>query len=74
MTIFVPILIICLNGNCEWMQAQTYFQSEEACRASLTKQKSHMLGLVKKAGKDQPELLEGTCVDVKIKSLTEKQA
>jgi hypothetical protein len=54
------------------MQAQTYFQSEEACRDSLTKQKSHMLGLVKKAGKDQPALLEGTCVDVKIKSLTEK--
>jgi len=72
MTIFVPILLICLNGTCNWMQAQTYYSSEQACKASLDRQKSHMLDLVKKSGRGVPDTLEGTCVDVTIKSLTEK--
>ena len=72
MTIFVPILLICLNGTCNWMQAQTYYSSEQACKASLDRQKSHMLELVKKSGQGVPETLEGTCVDVRIKSLSEK--
>ena len=72
MTIYVPILLICLNGTCNWMQAQTYYSSEQACKDSLARQKSHMLGLVKKSGQSAPETLEGTCVDVRIKSLSEK--
>jgi hypothetical protein len=74
MTIFIPVLIICLNGNCEFMQAQTYYTNEAQCRASLDMQKKHMRELVDQAGQGKLEHLEGTCIDadIKTKSRTEK--
>jgi hypothetical protein len=38
----------------------------------LEKQKQHMRNLVKEAGQGEASVLEGTCIDVKIKSKTEK--
>jgi len=37
--IFIPILVICMNGTCEFMQPDTYYTQEFQCRDSLEKQK-----------------------------------
>jgi hypothetical protein len=68
MNIFIPVLIICLNGNCEFMQAQTYYKDEAQCKASMDMQKQHMRNLIKKADKGEATVLEGTCIDANIKT------
>jgi hypothetical protein len=68
MTIFIPVLIICLNGNCEFMQGQRYYKNETQCTASVNMQKQHMLNLIKQADKGEAQVLEGTCIDINIKS------
>jgi len=69
--IFIPILFICVNNNCEFMQSTGHFRVEAQCRADLDKQKDHMRDLIKQSGQGEPKILEGTCVDAKIKSRTE---
>lgn len=71
MTIFIPVLFICMNGACEFMQAKVYYQTDEQCRVSLEKQKQHMRSLVKQSGQGEFDILEGTCVDAEVKSKTE---
>jgi hypothetical protein len=68
MTIFIPVLIICLNGNCEFMQSQTYYKNEAQCRASMDMQKQHMRNLIKEADNGEATVLEGTCIDADIKT------
>jgi len=68
MNIFIPVLIICLNGNCEFMQAQIYYKDEAQCKASMDMQKQHMRNLIKKADKGEATVLEGTCIDAEIKT------
>jgi hypothetical protein len=69
MTIFIPVLIICLNGNCEFMQGQTYYKNEAQCKASMNMQKQHMRNLIKEADRGAAEVLEGTCIDADIKTI-----
>jgi hypothetical protein len=69
--IFIPVLFICLNNNCEFMQSTGHFRAEAQCRADLDKQKQHMRNLIKEAKQGEAKILEGTCIDVKIKSRTE---
>ena len=68
MTIFIPVLIICLNGNCEFMQGKTYYKTETQCRASMEVQKQHMQNVIKQADKGEATVLEGTCIDANIKT------
>ena len=71
MTIFIPVLFICLNGNCEFMQGKTYYKNQTQCTASLDMQKQHMRNLVKQAEKQgtnsEITIMEGTCIDADIK-------
>ena len=73
MIIFIPVLVICINSTCEFMQTKTYYSSDAQCRAVLDVQKQHMIDLAEK-GKSKIEYIEGTCIDadVKTKSRTEK--
>ena len=66
-TIFIPLLFICINANCQFMQSTGYFKSEEQCLTDLDKQKQHLQDLVKQAGRGKIEMLESTCVDVDVK-------
>ena len=70
MTIFIPVLIICMNGTCEFMQAKTYYSSEAQCRASLYVQKQHMRNIAEQSQSGKIEHLEGTCIDADIKNKT----
>jgi hypothetical protein len=76
MIIFIPVIIICMNSTCEFMQAKTYYLNEAQCRASLDVQKQHMRNIAEQAGSSKIEHLEGTCIDadVKTRTRTEKDA
>jgi len=51
------------------MQEDTYYIDEDKCIISLDLLKDHMRNLVKDAGKDGAiQILEGTCVDARIKA------
>ena len=68
MTIFIPVLLICFNGSCEFMQAQSYYRTDQQCRAVLEMQKQHMRDLTKESDQGKIELLEGTCINAEIKT------
>ncbi len=72
--IFIPVLWICINANCEFMQSDGfYFTQEIKCIESLDKQKQRMRDLVKQAGQGTITVLEGTCVDAKIEIRIERK-
>jgi len=71
--IFIPVLFICMNGNCDFMQAQTHYTNETQCRASIDAQKIHMLKVAETANQGKYTVLEGTCINARI-SDPKKQA
>lgn len=66
--IFIPVLFMCLNGSCNFMQAQTHYKSEVQCRASIDTQKKVMIQNAEKSG-FPIETLEGTCINAKVDGL-----
>jgi hypothetical protein len=66
MEIFIPVLFICMNGNCDFMQAQTVYRNEAQCRASIDTQKTHMLEVAEQANQGKYTILEGTCINARI--------
>ena len=66
MEIFIPVLFICMNGNCDFMQAQTHYKSDAQCRASIDAQKIHMLKVAETANQGKYTVLEGTCINAHI--------
>lgn len=64
--IFIPVLFVCFNGNCNFMQAQTHYRSEEQCRASIDTQKIHMLEVAERANQGKLTTLEGTCINTRV--------
>ena len=67
MNIFIPVLWICINSNCEFMQADGFYFTQEAkCIESLEVQKQRMKDLVKQAGQGTITVLEGICADAVI--------
>jgi hypothetical protein len=72
--IFIPVLWICINAHCEFMQSDGfYFTQETKCMESLDIQKQRMRELVKQAGQGTITVLEGTCVDAKIEIRIERK-
>ena len=62
--IFVPVLFVCMNHNCEFMQAQNWYKSEQQCRAAVDAQKENLQKMALKGGQ-MVTLLEGTCIVLK---------
>jgi hypothetical protein len=72
--IFIPVLWICINAHCEFMQSDGfYFTQETKCMESLDIQKQRMRDLVKQAGQGTITVLESTCVDAKIEIRIERK-
>ena len=69
MLIFIPVLLICVNGtaNCEFMQAKTYYKTDAQCRAVLDAQKLHMRSLVLESKQASITILEGTCIEADVR-------
>jgi len=59
--IFIPVLFVCANGQCNFMQGQTYYTRESECRASIEAQKQNLLKISSKAV-TAITLIEGTCI------------
>ena len=53
MTIFIPVLYICLGLQCEFFQSEIYYVQEQKCSEEINKRKAES-----KATK-----IEGICVD-----------
>lgn len=66
--IFIPVLFMCLNDNCNFMQSQSVFKSEVQCRVSIDNQKIQMVKIANQAGTSKMTILEGTCINTKINS------
>lgn len=69
MTIFIPIIWICINGHCEFMQQNMYFMTDSECVESTNQQKKKLRDMAEEANGLVGEL-EGTCVNATIKRLT----
>jgi hypothetical protein len=63
MTIYIPVLWVCVALNCEFMQSTAYFKNEEQCKQSIEDQKTHMI----KLSKGTITQIEGTCISTKLK-------
>jgi hypothetical protein len=68
MTIFIPVLIICINAQCEFQQALTHYKTESQCRTVMTQQKTQMQTLTARAG--TTAVIEGTCISADVKTTT----
>ena len=60
--IFVPVLFICMNGHCEFLQAQTSYKAEVQCWESINKKKMRMLEMVEENDQGKISTLEGSCI------------
>ena len=62
--LYIPVLFVCMNGNCEFMQAQIWYKSEQQCRAAVDAQKENLQKMALK-GNSMVTLIEGTCITLK---------
>ena len=62
--IYIPILFVCMNGNCEFMQSNNYFTRESECRVAVESQKDNLRKMALK-GSAMITQLEGTCITLK---------
>lgn len=58
MTIYIPLLYICIALECEFFQSEIYTLDEKKCEQEITKQKIELI--------KQGRTVEAICVDVKI--------
>ena len=68
MLIFIPALIICVNSQCEFQQAQTYYLVERECREQIELQKT-LIEIIAATAKI-PTIVEGTCIRADVRLLT----
>lgn len=62
--LYIPVLFVCMNGNCEFMQSLTSYKSEQQCRAAVDAQKENLQKMALKGGQIVT-LIEGTCITLK---------
>jgi hypothetical protein len=59
MTIYIPLLYICLGVQCEFFQSESYTLDEKKCEQEIIQQKTELI--------KQGRTVEAICVDVDIK-------
>jgi hypothetical protein len=62
--IYIPVLFVCMNNNCEFMQSMKYFTREAECRTAVEEQKDNLRKMALKGG-SMVTLIEGTCITLK---------
>lgn len=66
MTIYIPVLFVCVAEVCNFMQGQTLHKTEASCRAAVDMQKAYMTVVSKEAKQSEITLLEGTCINIEV--------
>ena len=64
--IFIPVLYVCINLQCEFMQEQWYSTNEQECVEEVRAQKRRIRALAIEAG-GSVDVLEGICADARVK-------
>jgi len=64
MFVFIPVLFICANSQCEFQQALTHLDTMEECAVSVESQRIRIITAARLAA--QEVLVEATCVTVRI--------
>ena len=59
MTIYIPLLYICLGVQCEFFQSESYMLNETKCEQEIAQQKTQLI--------KQGRTVEAICVDIEIK-------
>ena len=59
MTIYIPLLYICLVVQCEFFQSESYTLDEKKCEQEIAQQKIELI--------KQGRTVEAICVDIEIK-------
>jgi hypothetical protein len=67
--IFIPVIWICINANCEFMAPHVHYTSKVKCMQSIDEQKKYMQNMVTKAGQGKINIFEGTCVSTSIENV-----
>jgi hypothetical protein len=62
--IYIPVLFVCMNSHCEFMQAQTWYKTDQQCRAAVDEQKDNLRKMALKGGQMVTQL-EGTCITLR---------
>lgn len=62
--LYIPVLFVCMNGNCEFMQSMRYFSRESECRQAVEDQKDNLRKMSLKGGQMVTQI-EGTCITLK---------
>ena len=65
MNIFIPVLFICANLQCEFQQSNTYFFRVDECVAAVDAQSNFIINAARVNGLEVN--LRATCVTVNIK-------
>jgi hypothetical protein len=58
-TIYIPLLYICLGVQCEFFQSESYTLNETKCEQEIAQQKTELI--------KQGRTVEAICVDIEIK-------
>jgi hypothetical protein len=58
-TIYIPLLYICLGVQCEFFQSESYTLNETKCEQEIAQQKTELI--------KQGKTVEAICVDIEIK-------
>jgi hypothetical protein len=59
MTIYIPLLYICIALECKFFQSEIYTLDEQKCLQEITQQKSELV--------KQNKTVEAICIDINIK-------
>jgi hypothetical protein len=58
MTIYIPLLYICIGLECAFFQSEIYTLDEKKCEQEITQQKSELIKLGR--------TVQAICIDIKI--------
>jgi hypothetical protein len=67
MNIFIPVLFICANSTCDFLQVPTHFYSAEECVLAVETQRALIVNTARVRGLDV--LVQATCVTARVTSV-----
>jgi hypothetical protein len=66
MTIYIPVIFLCVGEVCNFMQGQVLHKTEASCKAAVDMQKAYMTVISNEANQGKITLIEGTCINVEL--------
>ena len=64
MLIFIPVILICVNAQCEFQQTQTYYTKRLECQQQVDLQTQLITAIA--ASEKIPAIVEGACIQARV--------